>query len=67
MFDAQIKPMLLYGSEIWGLKEYKSVEKVRSFALKKLLNVSPSKNTQRHGVRGDRSFSFVMFFPIRLV
>ena len=41
MFDAQIKPMLLYGSEIWGLKEYKSVEKVRSFALKKLLNVSP--------------------------
>ena len=21
MFDAQIKPMLLYGSEIWGLKE----------------------------------------------
>ena len=41
MFDVQIKPMLLYGSEIWGLKEYKSVEKVHSFALKKLLNVSP--------------------------
>ena len=35
MFDAQIKPMLLYGSEIWGLKEYKSVEKVHTFALKK--------------------------------
>ena len=41
MFDAQIKPMLLYGSEIWGLKEYKSVEKVHTLALKKLLNVSP--------------------------
>ena len=41
MFDAQIKPMLLYGSEIWGLKEYKSVEKVHTFALKKLLNVNP--------------------------
>ena len=40
MFDAQIKPMLLYGSGIWGLK-YKSVEKVHTFALKKLLNVSP--------------------------
>ena len=41
MFDAQIKPMLLNGSEIWGLKEYKSVEKVHTSALKKLLNVSP--------------------------
>ena len=40
MFYAQIKPMLLYGSEIWGLKEYKSVEKVHTSALKKLLNVS---------------------------
>ena len=41
MFDVQIKPMLLYDSEIWGLKEFKSVEKVHTFALKKLLNVSP--------------------------
>ena len=41
MFDAQIKPMLLYGSEIWGLKENRSVEKVHTFALKKLLNVNP--------------------------
>ena len=40
MFDAQIKPMLLYGSEICGLKEYKSVEKVQTFALKKCSNVS---------------------------
>ena len=30
MFDAQIKPMLLYGSEILGLKEYRSVEKVHT-------------------------------------
>ena len=41
MFDTQIKPLLLYGSEIWGLKEYKSVEKVHTSALKKLLNVNP--------------------------
>ena len=26
---------------MWGLKEYKSVEKVHTFVLKKLLNVSP--------------------------
>ena len=65
-FVAQIKPILLYGSDIVGLKEYRSVEKVHTFALKKAFK-SQSKNTQRHGVRGDRSFSFVMFFPIRLV
>ena len=41
MSDAQIKPMLLYGSEIWGLKEYQSVEKVHTFAPKKLLNDNP--------------------------
>ena len=39
IFDAQIKPMLLHGSEIWGLKV--EVEKIHTFALKKLLNVSP--------------------------
>ena len=53
MFDAQIKPMLLYGSEIWGLKEYKSVEKVHTFALKKLLNVSPrTPNDMAYGETG---------------
>ena len=41
MFDDQMKPMLLNDSEIWGLKEYRSVEMVHTFALKKLLNISP--------------------------
>ena len=41
MFDAQIKPMLLYGSEIWGLKEYKSVEKVHTFLF--LSHICPQK------------------------
>ena len=53
MFDAQIKLMLLYGSEIWGLKEYKSVEKVHTFALKKLLNVNPrTPNDTAYGETG---------------
>jgi hypothetical protein len=41
MFDAQVKPMILYGAEIWGLNHYKPLENVHTFALKKLLNVSP--------------------------
>ena len=40
--DAQIRPMLLYYSyEIWGLNQHKPIEKIHTFALKKLLNVSP--------------------------
>ena len=41
VFDAQIKLMLLYGSDIWGLYKNESIEKVHMFALKRLLNVSP--------------------------
>ena len=53
MSDPQIKPLLLYGSEIWSLNEYKSVEKVHTFALKKLLNVSPrTPNDMAYGETG---------------
>ena len=41
MFDTQIKPILLYGSEIWGTFEISHFEKAHTFALKKLFNVSP--------------------------
>ena len=64
MFDAQIKPMLLYGSGIWGLK-YKSVEKVHTSALKKLLNVSP--RTPNNMVYGETDRIPWYVFPIRLV
>ena len=60
MFDAQIKPMLLYGLEILGLKECKSVEKVHTFVLKKLLNVSP--RTPNDMAYGDRSFCTICSF-----
>lgn len=53
LFDAQIKPMLLYGAEIWGLSHYKQIEKVHTFALKKLLNVSPrTPNDMAYGETG---------------
>lgn len=40
LFDAQVKPMLLYASEIWGLTPFHSIESVHLFACKRLLNVS---------------------------
>jgi hypothetical protein len=40
MFDTQIKPILLYGSEIWGLQNNTLLEKAHLFVLKKCLNVS---------------------------
>ena len=39
LFDAQVKPMLLYAAEIWGLTRYKTVESVHLFACKRLLRV----------------------------
>ena len=40
LFDAQIQPMLLYGSEVWGIEECQTIEKVHLFALKRFLNVA---------------------------
>ena len=39
LFDAQVQPILMYGSEVWGLDKCDSIEKAHLFALKKLLNV----------------------------
>ena len=41
LFDAQIQPMLSYGAEVWGLNcDFKIIERVHLFALKRFLNVS---------------------------
>ena len=45
LFDSQIKPILLYGSEIWGMQMDLQIEKAHLFALKRLLNVSPKHQT----------------------
>ena len=39
LFDAQIAPSLLYGSEFWGFEQHDVVEKVHIQACKLLLNV----------------------------
>ncbi len=41
LFDAQIVPSLLYGSELWGIKARESIEKVHIQACKLFLNVPP--------------------------
>ena len=38
-FDAQIQPIALYGSEVWGLQCVGVVEKVHTLACKRFLNV----------------------------
>lgn len=40
LFPTKIRPSLLDGSEPWGRKFYLPMERVHTFALKKLLNVS---------------------------
>lgn len=44
LFDAQVKPMVLYAAEIWGLSSdetLNTIEKVHMYACKKLLGVTP--------------------------
>ena len=40
LFDAQIKPMLLYASEIWGTSILRIIESAHLFACKRLLSLS---------------------------
>jgi len=41
LFDCQIKPMLTYGAEAWGLiADHTVIERVHLFAIKRLLNIS---------------------------
>ena len=51
LFDAQIKPMLLYASEIWGMLRLTAIETAHLFACKRLLCVS--NKTPNHMVYGD--------------
>jgi len=53
LFDAQIKPLLLYASEIWGFTRFHSIELPHLFACKRFLNVLPkTPNTMIYGELG---------------
>ena len=40
LFDAKIKPILSYASELWGMSDLIEIERVHLYALKRFLNVS---------------------------
>ena len=39
LIDAKIVPILLYGSEIWGLQRHECIERVHTYACKRFLSV----------------------------
>ena len=44
LFDSQVKPMLIYASEVWGLtsqETFQTIEKVHMYACKRMLGVTP--------------------------
>ena len=51
LFDAQIKPMLLYATEVWGTSWLANIETAHLFACKRLLSVSDK--TPNHMVHGE--------------
>lgn len=53
LFDAQVKPMLLYAAEVWGLCKLDIVESAHLFACKRLLCVSDkTPNSMVYGETG---------------
>ena len=40
LLDSQVKPLVLYASEVWGVLRYDTIERVQLFALKKMLGVT---------------------------
>ena len=56
LFDAQIKPMLLYASEIWGTSRLRITESAHLFACKILLSLSDkSPDHMVYGETGNTS------------
>ena len=44
LFDSQVKPMLIYAAEVWGLaskETFQTIEKVHMYACKRMLGVTP--------------------------
>jgi len=63
LFDAQIQPIVLYASEVWGLSDCDVIEKVHISGLKQFLNVSA--RTPNVMVYGD-SGRFPLYINARL-
>ena len=69
LFDCQIKPILLYGSEVWGGFASESIESAHLFALKRLLNVGEKTpntlvygETGRYSINIDVTLSYIKYW-----
>eukprot|EP00916_Digyalum_oweni_P000498 GHVL01000911.1.p1 GENE.GHVL01000911.1~~GHVL01000911.1.p1 ORF type:complete len:163 (+),score=0.01 GHVL01000911.1:326-814(+) len=51
IYDAQVLPILMYGSELWGFQRFEALEKAHLFACKKFLCVG--RQTPNKMVYGD--------------
>jgi exonuclease III len=53
LFDAQVKPSLLYAAEVWGMRRFKCIESAHLFGCKRYLSVSPkTPNVMIYGETG---------------
>ena len=51
IFDMKICSMLIYGCEVWGTKQFQSIERVQYYACKRFINVS--QKASNYAVLGD--------------
>ena len=45
LFDKTVKAFLCYGGEIWGLRDWEELERIRLLAFKHILNVNTNTTT----------------------
>ena len=58
LFDAQVTPVLLYSSELWGMKDCTDIERVHLQSLKRFLHLPPqAPNAIVYGETGRYSLS----------
>ena len=40
LFDVKVLPMLLYGAEVWGIRQYECIKRVQYYLCKRFMNIS---------------------------
>ena len=51
LFDVKVLPMLLYGAEVWGARQYECIERIHYYLRKRFLNTSL--NASNYAVTGE--------------
>ena len=67
LFDSLIKPIVMFGSEVWGIGNCGEIDKYFGGFLKKLLRVSQAKHKYNHDLCRNWTFCSISIYLLSLV